>query len=130
MSLTERSFERFPDYRARLHSEILTPQLYDVDFRAWLDKLGPAFESWALAGPPIEERLAFPTIADVATVGRAQSPAAVRKLRHIAGRTVRESRFRIRPTYARVRLEKERFAWFDQMRCVIEACASSVKSWW
>ena len=73
MSLTERSFERFPVYRARLHSEILAPQLYDIDFRSWLDKLGPEFESWALAGPPIEERLAFPTMADVATVGRAQS---------------------------------------------------------
>ena len=45
-------------------------------------------------------------------VGRAQTAGCRAQIGHIAGRTARELRFRIPPTYVRGHLV-ERFAWFD-----------------
>ena len=73
LSLTQRSFDTFPVRNQRLHSEVLLPQLYTETFRAWFQNAGPDFDAWALAGPPLDARLTFPSVFDVSTAGRAQA---------------------------------------------------------
>ena len=78
IGLVQRSFEAFPTRDRRVHSEVLFTGLYDTTFRMWQVDVDRAFDIWVLAGPPLSERLAYPSLHDVYAVGRARLKGCTR----------------------------------------------------